>query len=175
MKFTQLKIEGAYLIELEEFKDERGSFARQFCKKEFTNAGIDFEVCQCNLSKNYKAGVLRGMHTTIQPHAEAKIVSCYKGSVYDVIVDVRKDSKTYLQWQGFELTEDNNKMLYVPPFCAHGFQTLEDNTVIYYQMGEYFANEFYAGVRWNDPKIGIVWPECQNRIINERDRTYELI
>ncbi len=175
MKFTKLEIEGAYLIELEEHKDERGSFARQFCRNELSKYGIDFDIKQCNISKNYKKGVLRGMHFQKEPYPEIKMVSCFKGAVYDVIVDLRKNSKTYLKWIGTELSENNNKMLYIPQGVAHGFQTLADDTVLYYQLGEFFISEYYDGVRYDDPKIGIKWPECENKIINERDRNYKLL
>lgn len=174
MKFTELEINGAYLIEFEEFKDERGSFARQFCKKEMAEYGIDFDIKQCNLSKNYKKGVLRGMHYQKEPYPEIKMVSCFKGSIYDVLVDIRRDSPTYLKWIGTELSESNNKALYIPSGVAHGFQTLENDSVVYYQLGEFFVSEYYSGVRWDDPAFGIEWPECENRIMNERDKNYEL-
>lgn len=175
MKFTKLKLDGTYLVELEEFKDERGSFARQFCKREFANVGLDIEICQCNISRNYKKGVLRGLHYQKKPYTEIKIVSCFRGAVFDAFVDLRKDSPTYLQWDSVELSEDDNKMVYIPENFAHGFQTLKDNTVVYYQMGNYFMPEYAAGLRWNDPKIGIRWPESVNRIINDRDKSYNLL
>lgn len=176
MKFTKLDLEGAYLIELEEFKDERGTFARQFCKKEFQKAGIDVDLCQCNISKNFKKNTIRGLHYQKEPFLEPKIVSCLQGSFYDVIVDLRPSSPTYLRWQGLELSESNGKMLYIPPNFAHGFQTLQDNTTVYYQLGEFFQPDYYAGLRWNDPKIGIRWKElaCEP-IMNERDKNYELL
>lgn len=174
MKFTELGIKGVYLIEFEEFKDERGSFARQFCKKEMSKYGIDFDIKQCNLSKNYKKGVLRGMHYQKEPYPEIKMVSCFSGAIYDVLVDIRKNSPTYLKWIGAELTESNNKALYIPSGIAHGFQTLKDNSTVYYQLGEFFMSEYYSGVRWNDPAFGIKWPKCEYRIINERDNNYEL-
>ncbi|MEG1553045.1 MAG: dTDP-4-dehydrorhamnose 3,5-epimerase [Kiritimatiellia bacterium] len=174
MKLTPLKLAGAFLIEMDAIKDNRGSFARQFCKKELAAAGIDFDIKQCNVSKNYKAGVLRGMHYQKEPYPEIKMVSCFKGAIYDVLVDIRPQSATYLQWVATELTEDNGKMLYVPSGVAHGFQTLKADTVVYYQLGEFFMPDYYGGVRWNDPKFKIVWPECENRIINERDAHYEL-
>lgn len=174
MKITPLEISGVFLIEFEEFKDERGSFARQFCKNEMKKYGIDFDIKQCNLSKNYKKGVLRGMHYQKEPYPEIKMVSCFKGGIYDVLVDIRKNSPTYLKWIGTNLTESNNKALYIPSGVAHGFQTLEDDTVVYYQLGEFFMPEYYSGVRWNDPAFGIEWPECNNRIMNERDKNYEL-
>lgn len=175
MKFTETKIKGAYLIELEPISDFRGSFSRQFCKKEMEKLGIDFEICQCNISQNPKAGTLRGMHYQKEPYPEIKMVSCTQGKIFDCIVDLREDSPTYLKWQGFELSEDNNRMLYIPSGCAHGFQTLEDNSTVYYQLGEFFMPEYYSGVRWNDPKIGIEWPRTENRIINDRDNSYELL
>lgn len=175
MKFTELKLKGAYLIEFSPKEDERGSFARQFCKREFEKRGINFEVCQCNISDNKKAGTLRGLHYQRAPHLEAKMVSCLKGSFFDVIVDLRKDSKTYLEWDSIVLKEGDYKLIYIPENFAHGFQTLEDNTMIFYQLGNYFVEECYDGVRWNDPKIGIQWPKCENLIINKRDNSYELL
>lgn len=175
MKIQPLKIQGAYLLEMQEHIDERGSFARQFCKKELAQAGIDFDIKQCNLSRNYKAGVLRGLHFQKDPYPEIKMVSCFKGAVFDVLADIRPDSPTYLQWIGTELTENNNKMLYIPAGVAHGFQTLQDDSVMYYQLGEFFMPEYYSGVRWNDPKLAIKWPECEHRIINERDQNYDLL
>lgn len=175
MKITPLKIAGAYLIEREEFKDERGSFSRQFCKREMQKFGIAFDIKQCNVSKNIRQGVLRGLHYQKQPYPEIKMVSCLQGGVFDVIADIRPDSETYLQWIGTELTEENNKMLYIPAGVAHGFQTLTEKSVVYYQLGEFFMPDYYSGVRWNDPKLHIEWPECAKRIINERDANYALL
>lgn len=175
MIITPLALNGCYLIEQQEYKDERGSFARQFCKNEFRNAGIDFDIKQCNVSKNYKVGVLRGMHYQKEPYPEIKMVSVFKGAIYDVLVDLRPQSPTYLKWISQELSEDNNRAVYIAAGIAHGFQTLKDNTVVYYQLGEFFMPEYYSGVRWNDPKLNIKWPECKNRIINARDAAYELI
>lgn len=175
MKFQELKLKGAFLIELEEHKDIRGTFSRQFCKKEFLSNGIDFQVCQSNISKNYKKGTIRGLHYQKAPYLENKIVSCLKGRVLDVIVDLRENSQTFLKWESVELTEYNNKMLYIPPLFAHGFQTLQDHTVIYYQLGNYFMPEYYDGIRWNDPKIAINWIKTDNIIINDRDKSYKLL
>ena len=175
MKITPLDIEGAYLIEREEFRDERGSFARQFCKRELEKFGIDFDIKQCNVSKNTKKGVLRGLHYQKEPYPEIKMVSCLKGGVFDVIADIRPDSKTYLKWIGTELTEDNGKALYIPAGVAHGFQTLTEDATVFYQLGEFFMPDYYAGVRWNDPKLNIAWPECEKRLINERDANYALL
>lgn len=175
MKFTELNLKGVYQIELEPFCDERGTFTRQFCKKEFAQHGLDFEICQCNVSKNYKKGTLRGLHFQKEPYPEVKIVSCLKGRFFDVIVDLRRNSPTYLQWTSVELFENDNKLIYIPPNFAHGFQTLVDDTVVYYQLGTCFEPEHYTGLRWDDPKIGIKWPDCDNRIINERDNSYKLL
>ena len=175
MIITPLQISGCYLIEQQEHKDERGSFARQFCKKEFQDAGIDFDIKQCNVSKNYKAGVLRGMHYQKEPYPEIKMVSVFKGAIYDVLVDLRPQSPTYLKWISQELSEDNNKGVYIAAGVAHGFQTLQDNTVVYYQLGEFFMPEYYAGVRYDDPKLNIKWPNVKKRIINARYLSYGFI
>ena len=175
MKISPLKIAGAFLIELEERRDERGSFSRQFCRRELAQVGIDFEIRQCNISRNLKAGTLRGLHYQKDPYPEIKLVSCVKGSFFDVIADIRPGSPTYLQWEAFEMGEDNGKMIYIPAGVAHGFQTLEDDTTVYYQLGEFFMPDYYDGVRWNDPKLGIRWPDCDHRIMNERDANYELL
>ena len=175
MKISELVIKGAYIIETEPVSDFRGSFARQFCKKELAKFGIDYNICQCNISKNPKAGTLRGMHYQKEPFPEIKMVSCLQGRIFDCIVDLRKDSPTYLKWTAEELSSENNKMIYIPAGCAHGFLTLEDNSTVYYQLGEFFMPEYYAGIRWNDPKIGIEWPVKENLLINERDNNYELL
>lgn len=173
MKISPLEISGAYLLELDEFRDERGAFARQFCRRELADVGIDFDIKQCNLSKNIKKGVLRGMHYQKEPYPEIKMVSCFRGAVYDVLVDIRRGSPTYLKWVATELSEENGKMLYIPSGVAHGFQTLTDFSTVFYQLGEFFMPEYYAGARWDDPAFGIKWPDCPNRIINERDANYE--
>ena len=174
MQFQQLELPDAFLITLETFHDCRGTFARQFCKKEFEAHGINFEICQCNISENYKRNTIRGLHYQQEPFMEPKIVSCLHGSCYDVIVDLRPNSSTYLKWCGVELNTPNT-LIYIPPNFAHGFQTLDDNTVIYYQLGEFFHPEFYAGVRYNDPKIDIQWKKLGKPIMNERDMNYELL
>jgi len=175
MKFTELTLKGAYLIEAETHSDVRGTFTRQFCKKEFLKNGIRFDICQCNISANDKKNTLRGLHFHKMPYEEAKVVSCFRGSCFDVIVDLRKNSPSYLSWESVELNDKNNKMLYIPSQFAHGFQTLEDNTIIYYQLNNYYKPEFYDGIRWDDPKIGIKWPNSNNLIINERDKSYKFL
>ena len=171
MIFTGTKIKGVYIIEPEFLTDERGFFTRSFCKEEFRNYGIDADIVQCNISYNKKKGTLRGMHFQVPPFEEVKIVSCTKGSIYDVVVDLRRDSSTYCQWHSEELSADSYRMIYIPKGCAHGFQTLEDNCIVYYQMGEYYHSECAMGIRWNDPSIGIVWP-LPTMIISEKDRNY---
>lgn len=171
MIFTETKIKGAMIIEPEQLTDERGFFARSFCKEEFEKHGLENSLVQCNISYNKKKGTLRGMHYQKPPHDEAKIVSCTHGAIYDVAIDLRKDSKTYCQWVAAELTDKNYKMLYVPKGCAHGFQTLKDETVVYYQMTESFHPESAKGVHWDDPAFGIQWPTGK-KIISERDNRY---
>ena len=171
MIFTETKIKGVYIIEPELLTDERGFFARSFCKEEFQKYGLETDIVQCNISYNAKKGTLRGIHYQVPPFEEAKIVSCTKGSIYDVVVDLRRDSSTYCQWHSEKLSADSYRMLYIPKGCAHGFQTLEDNCIVYYQMGEYYHSEGTGGIRWNDPSIGIVWP-LPIRIISEKDKNY---
>ena len=175
MKITPLKIQGAFLVEQERHIDERGFFSRQFCQRELAEAGIDFQIKQCNLSGNLRRGTLRGMHYQKEPYPEIKMVTCMQGRIYDVLVDLRLDSATHFQWIATELTSENGKSVYVPAGVAHGFQTLEDNSLVYYQLGEFFVPECYAGVRWDDPMFQIEWPDCECRIINERDASYEFV
>lgn len=171
MKFIETKLKGAYIIELEPIEDERGFFARSYCINEFKKNGIDFNIVQCNISYNKKRGTLRGMHYQAAPHQEAKLVSCIEGAIYDVIIDLRKDSHTYCQWFAVELTAENYKTLYIPEGFAHGFQTLKANTVVFYQMSEFHHPECARGVRWDDPTFGIKLP-ASAKIISYRDLTY---
>ncbi len=171
MKFIETKLKGAYLLEPECLEDERGFFARTFCQKEFKMHGLNTNVAQCNISFNKKKGTLRGMHYQIAPYKEAKLVSCPRGVIYDVIIDLRPDSASYCQWFAVVLSAENYKMLYVPEGFAHGFQTLEDNTVVFYQMSEFYHPECARGVRWDDPVFGIEWP-LLNPIISEKDKKY---
>lgn len=175
MAFKETKLKGAYLIELDVHDDERGFFTRVFCEKEFALHGISFHCVQCNISYNKLRGTLRGLHYQIAPYEEPKLIKVVKGSIYDVIVDLRKDSLTFHQWEAFELSERNQWMLYIPPGFAHGFQTLEDNTEILYIMGEYYHPEAARGIRWDDPFFKIKWPEISQRIIAYRDANYERV
>lgn len=172
MIFTETKIKGVFVIEPELLTDERGFFARSFCKEEFRKHGLETDIVQCNISYNKKKGTLRGMHYQAPPFEEAKIVSCTKGSIYDVVLDLRKASLTCNQWVATELSNDNFKMMYIPKGCAHGFQTLEDEASVYYQMTEFFHPECARGVRWDDPMFKIEWPIIQKMIIAEKDQKY---
>lgn len=171
MKITPLKIQGAALVEIEPLGDERGFFARSFCRREFKDAGLDLNVVQSNLSQNVSKGTLRGLHYQAAPKPDPKLVSCIRGSIFDVVVDVREGSSTYCQWVGIELTADNAKALFVPPSCAHGFITLSDDTWVNYQMGEAYVAELARGVRWNDPAFAIDWPMAP-LVLSERDAAY---
>jgi dTDP-4-dehydrorhamnose 3,5-epimerase len=171
MIFTETKIKGAFIIKPELLTDDRGFFTRSFCTEEFEKQGLISSIVQCNISYNKKKGTLRGMHYQGPPHEEAKIVSCTKGAIYDVALDIRKDSRTYLQWVAVELTAENFVMLYIPKGCAHGFQTLTDDTRVYYQMTEFFYPECSNGVRWDDPAFGIQWPNYM-RIMSDRDKEF---
>ena len=170
MIFSETKLNGAYLIEIEKFEDIRGFFARSFCGKEFEAKGLNPHVAQCNVSFNPHKGTVRGMHYQ-SPSAEAKLVRCTKGAIYDVIIDLRPESPTFREHFGTVLSEENRSMLYIPEMFAHGFQTMEDNSEVFYQMSEFYIPENSRGVRWDDPAFGICWPD-EIKIISERDRTY---
>jgi dTDP-4-dehydrorhamnose 3,5-epimerase len=172
LKFTETKLKGAYIIEPELIKDERGFFARSWCQKEFTERGLNHNLVQCNISFNHKKGTLRGMHYQAKPYEEAKLVRCTMGAIYDVIIDIRLESLTFKQWVAVELTAENRKMLYIPEGMAHGFQTLVDNTEVFYQMSEFYHSESATGLRWDDPTFGIVWPQASQIIISEKDKSY---
>lgn len=171
MKFHEIAIAGARLIELEPAFDDRGFFARTWCREEFAKAGLNAKLQQCSLSFNKKKGTLRGMHYQCEPHQEAKLVRCCSGAIYDVVLDLRLDSPSYCKWFAAELSAANHTMLYVPEGCAHGFQTLEDDTAIFYQMTERYYPECARGVRWDDPRFAISWP-VTNPIMAERDRLF---
>ena len=172
MKFEELKLAGAYLIELDKFQDERGFFARSWCQQEFAQKGLSASLVQCNISFNLKKGTLRGMHYQAKPHEEEKLVRCTMGAIYDVIVDLRQESSTFKQWVGVELNAENRQMLYIPGGMAHGFQTLIDKTEVFYQMSEFYNPDSARGVRWNDPAFEIKWPEIQERTISSKDSNY---
>ena len=171
MIFNKTKIQGVFVLDPERIEDERGFFARAWCQTEFEEHGIDARLVQCNLSFNKRKGTLRGMHYQKPPHAETKIVRCTMGALYDVAIDLRPDSPTFRQWAGDTLTAANHRLMVIPPGCAHGFLTLEDNTEIFYQMSAYYALTHAAGVRWNDPAFRIRWPG-EVAVIADRDDNY---
>jgi len=170
--FNETKLKGAYIIEVEPFEDERGSFARTFCREEFETHGLNSFVAQCNISHNRKRGTLRGMHYQIAPYAEAKLVTCLAGSIYDVIIDLRPDSITYCHWLAVELSARRRRsLIYIPEGFAHGFQTLEDDTEVFYQMSHSYVSKAARGVRWDDPAFAIDWPDGP-RTLSDRDNNY---
>ncbi len=171
MVFTETRLKGAFIIEPEKLEDSRGFFARTSCQKEFQSYGIDFRIVQSSISFNIKKGTLRGMHYQVAPHEEPKLVRCTRGAVHDVIVDLRCDSPTFKCWIAIQLTADNRRMVYIPKGFAHGFQTLEDDTEVLYQMSEFYHPECARGVRWNDPAFAVEWPEGI-RTISQRDQEY---
>ena len=171
MVFTETGLSGAVIVDVESHADERGFFARSWCTREFAERGLNPSVVQCNVSGNTVKGTLRGMHYQIAPHAEVKLVRCTKGAMYDVIIDLREGSPTFLRHVGVELTADNHRALYIPEGFAHGFMTLEDNSEVFYQMSAYYEPTAARGVRWNDPIFGIDWP-LPVSVISTRDRDY---
>jgi dTDP-4-dehydrorhamnose 3,5-epimerase len=173
MRFTETSLKGAFIIEPDRIEDERGFFARTFCRQKFEKHGLNPNLVQCSVSFNTKKGTVRGMHYQVKPHEEVRLVRCTRGAMYDVILDLRADSPTFKHWVAVELTAENRKIAYVPEGFAHGFQTLEDNTEVFYQMSELYHPECARGVRWDDPAFGITWP-APNPIVNDRDRTFLL-
>jgi dTDP-4-dehydrorhamnose 3,5-epimerase len=171
MKFVATGIPGAVVVEPECLADERGFFARTWCAREFADQGLKDVLVQCSISFNRGKGTVRGLHYQMAPREEAKLIRCAAGAIYDVVVDLRPDSPTYLKHFAVELTQDNRKMLYLPEGCAHGFQTLTDDTEVVYQMSEFYSPECSAGYRWNDPAFGIEWP-LDVSVISERDASY---
>jgi dTDP-4-dehydrorhamnose 3,5-epimerase len=169
--FSPTEFSGAYVIEPERHQDIRGYFARTFCENEFSARGLNTRIVQCGVSFNQKKGTLRGMHYQLPPFEEVKLVRCNRGAIYDVIIDVRQNSPTFKKHFAVQLDERNGKILYVPVGFAHGFQTLEDNTEVFYQMSQVYSAEHARGVRWNDRAFGICWPE-DKRTILERDEDY---
>jgi len=173
MIFTETSIQGAYIIDIKRIEDERGFFGRAFCQNEMKAHGLNDIVAQTNLSSNKRKGTLRGLHYQQAPNEESKLVRCTRGSLFDVLVDLRKDSSTYCQWFGTELTADSFRMLYVPEGCAHGFITLEDDTDIMYQVSQFYEPGAEKGLLWNDPSFGIQWP-AEPIVISEKDKNQPL-
>ena len=172
MRFELGKLHGVFIISMENRNDHRGYFARTWCKREFADNGIDCEFVQSSVSYNIKAGTLRGMHMQRRPKGENKLIRCLRGAVYDVILDLRANSKSYLQWQSVELSAINQRMLYVPEGVAHGFQTLEDGTELSYHISEFYSPKHSFGVRWNDEAFNIRWPEDGHPIMSKADQSW---
>jgi dTDP-4-dehydrorhamnose 3,5-epimerase len=171
MNFAESTLPGAFVVTLTSIEDARGSFTRTFCQRRLAEHGVVFSVAQCNRSRNVRRGTLRGMHFQRAPHEEAKLVRCSRGALWDVIIDLRSDSPTFGRWFGVELSEANDVSLFVPAGFAHGFQTLEDDTIIEYTMSEFYDPASAAGVRWNDPAFGITWPVAEP-LLSDRDRAF---
>jgi len=172
MIFTETEFEGVFVIELEPITDERGFFARSWDSKIFQEKNLNSTTVQCNISLTKKKGTLRGMHYQTSPYAEVKIIRCTQGSLYDVIIDLRPNSKTFKKWFGIELNPENHKMLYVPEGFAHGHQTLEDNTELFYQVSQFYMPKYEGGVRWNDLAFQIKWP-IKDPIISGKDSSWK--
>ena len=172
MRFLETPLAGVWVVEPDRLTDERGYFARTFCEGAFAERGLATHWVQCNTSYNRHRGTLRGMHYQAAPHGEAKLIRCTRGALFDVVVDLRANSPTRGRWFGVELSAETGRMLYVPEGLAHGFQTLEDATEVFYQMSHAYVPEAARGVRWDDPAFAIAWPESGARVISERDRTY---
>lgn len=171
MIFRETKLRGVFEVEAERKADERGFFARTWCQTKFAGHGLDSNLVQCSLSFNPRKGTLRGMHYQAAPHAEAKLVRCTRGAIYDVILDLRSESSTFKEWVAVALTAENRKAVYVPKGCAHGFLTLEDQSEVFYQISEFQNVESARGVRFDDPAFQIHWPE-KIEVISQRDRSY---
>lgn len=170
MRFVDTVFPGAFLVHPEPHEDERGHFARTYCRREFESKGLEFEFVQSSISFNKFKGTLRGLHYQAAPYEESKLVRCVKGAIFDVLVDLRPNSASYKRWESFILSAENGLSLYVPKGMAHGFQTLVDGTEVSYQMSQYYHPECAAGVRWDDPELGIPWP-VSSAIISTRDKS----
>jgi len=170
--FEETRLPGAFVIDLERREDSRGFFARTWCARELGDHGLSTRLVQANMSWNPRRGTLRGMHFQHPPHAEAKLVRCTRGAIHDVIIDLRRDSPTYKQWIGVDLTPENGRALYVPEGFAHGFQTLVPDTEVHYLVSEFYTPESEGGVRWNDPAFGIEWPDPANAFLSDKDASW---
>lgn len=171
MKFVPTPLQGAHVIEVEPREDERGFFARAWCQREMAEHGLDPKVVQCNLSFNHTLGTVRGMHYQVAPHQESKLVRCLRGSIFDVVIDLRPESTTFAHWFGVELSAANRKMLFIPVGFAHGYQTLQDDTEVFYQVSEFYQPGSEAGIRWDDPAFAIEWP-VEATLISDKDRAH---
>lgn len=172
MIVTETKLAGVFVVQPQRFEDERGFIAPSFSAKLFAAHGMCANFVENNISYSKRRGTIRGLHFQAPPHGQAKLVRCTRGSVFDVAVDLRPESKTFKEWVGIELSADNRSLLYLPDDCAHGYQSLEDDSEVFYMVSQVYAAESGRGFRWNDPAFGIKWPEINPMIINERDRSY---
>ena len=172
MIFKKTKLNGAFIIEPERIEDNRGFFARAWCKREFEANGLNPNLLQSNISFNKVKRTLRGMHYQVAPCEEVKLVRCTRGAIFDVIIDLRTDSPTYLKWIGVELTSYNHSMLYVPENFAHGYLTLTDDSEVFYHVSQFYSPNHERGIRWNDPVLAIDWPIDRNLIISEKDNSW---
>lgn len=175
MKFTELSVGGAFLVDLTPFADERGFFARAFCAQEFEKAGLNGSFVQANLSYNPRRATLRGLHYQRAPHGEAKLVRCTRGALFDVVVDLRVGSPSFGQWAGSELTAENHRALYVPEGCAHGFETLVDDTEAFYLVSAFYTPTVEGGLRWDDPQVAVNWPIRPPELMSPKDSAWPLL
>jgi dTDP-4-dehydrorhamnose 3,5-epimerase len=173
--FTETRLAGAYTIDIEAHEDERGFFARIWDGDELDARGLDSRVSQASIAYNHLAGTLRGLHFQAPPHAETKLVRCTRGAIWDVIVDIRPESATFLEWIGVDLAAENRRTLYVPGGFAHGYQTLTDETEVSYQMSTPYVPDAARGLRWDDPRLEIDWPRADGRLISERDLAWPAV
>lgn len=172
MIFEETSLYGAYIIRLHRIEDERGFFARTFCEREFDAQGLISRMVQSNIGFSRKAGTLRGLHYQAKPHAEAKLVRCTRGAIFDVMADVRPDSPTFRSWLGLELSAENRVMVYVPEGMAHGYLALADESELFYQVSAFYTAGAEHGIRWNDPTFEIQWPKVEELIVSEKDRNW---
>ncbi len=175
MIFTRTEIEGCVIVDVEPRQDERGYFARTFSADEFAREGLETQWVQANVGHSVRAGIVRGLHYQVEPHAEAKLVSCTAGAVFDVAVDVRPESPTYLRWVGVELSAESRRMLYLPRGTAHGYQALTDGASTSYLVSTPYAGEAERGLRWDDPALGIAWPLAAGALVSDKDRAWPLV
>jgi dTDP-4-dehydrorhamnose 3,5-epimerase len=172
MIFTETKLAGAYIVDIDPLSDARGFFARAWCAQELEEHGLVARIAQCNTSYNKRKGTLRGMHLQRAPHEEVKFVKCIRGALYDVIIDLRPGSATYMEWVGVELTAENRRALYVPEGFAHGFQSLQDDVETLYMVSEFYAPQAETGFRWDDPAFAVVWPLGPPTVVSEKDASW---
>jgi dTDP-4-dehydrorhamnose 3,5-epimerase len=168
----ETKLKGAFTVEMEPIRDNRGFFARAWCQREFEACGMITHFVQANVTFSPSRGTIRGLHYQVAPHQEIKLVRCTRGATWDVIIDLRPESAAYLQWLAIELTSDNHRMIYIPAGFAHGYQILMDDTEVFYQVGQFYAPGYERGIRWDDPAFGIEWPLTENLILSEKDKSW---